>query len=142
MPIVGHEDRIGGLAGKTYLELLSAVPDFGAHAMNIRLRGDGCDHCVPHFAGRPEQQKADGGAGIVGRTLVAEVIRFDQDLLDIVRTSGIPEARLEWMRRGSKTLSDHAIEKVLGGLVAPDAAREFTGPLVSSRQILMGKGVL
>lgn len=141
LPLIGNEDGIGGISGKTYMELLSAVPDFDTRAPGIRLRGDGCDHCVPHFAGRPEQQKADGGAGIVGRTLVAEVIRLDQDLLDIVRSSGIPDARLEWMRRGSKTLSDHAIEKVLAGHVAPDAAREFTGPLVSSRQILMGKGV-
>lgn len=140
LPLLGHEDRIGGVQGKVYMELLSAIPDFDDHVAGIRVRGDGCDYCVPHFAGRPEQQKADGGSGLIGRTLVAEVVRLDQDLLDIVRSSGIPEARLAWMRNGAKILSDHAIEKVMAGQISPDAAREFTGPLVTSRQILMNKG--
>jgi type II secretory ATPase GspE/PulE/Tfp pilus assembly ATPase PilB-like protein len=75
--------------------------------------------------------------GILGRTVVAEIVRPSQRLLDVTREKGVPAAREFWLRHaGGATIADHALEKICAGLVDPAVARDFIGPLVSSRQLL------
>ena len=139
LPLFGHEERIGGIEGTTYQELLQAVDDFPVRSLDIFVRGDGCPTCVPDMR-TDEERKADKGAGILGRTLVAETIRPDQRLLDVVRRHGIPAARRRWLENGGRTMTDHAIAKMLAGVIAPDAVREFVGPIQSSAQLLLEMG--
>ena len=37
-------------------------------------------------------------------------------------------------------MTDHAITKMLVGVIAPDAVREFVGPIQSSAQLLLEMG--
>ncbi len=116
-------------------ELMAGIHDLDMG--KIYLRGDGCDHCVPHAGGDPEKQKADQRHGILGRTVVAEIVRPDQTLLDIVRKEGIPAARRYWLKaRGGKLIADAAMEKIAAGVLDPVVAREFIGPLITGSQVL------
>ncbi len=139
LPLLGNEDRIGGMEGPIYQELLQAVEDFPSRSAGIYVRGDGCSTCVPDMHTH-EERKADKGAGVLGRTLVAEIIRPDQRLLDVVRRHGIPAARRRWLENGGMTMTDHAIAKMLSGIISPDAVREFVGPIQSSAQLLLEMG--
>ncbi|MBN6739495.1 Flp pilus assembly complex ATPase component TadA [Acidithiobacillus sp. MC6.1] len=131
-PLSGHLDVFPGVV---MAELMSAIPDFDIS--KIFLRGDGCDYCVPHAQGDPEKQKADQRHGILGRTVVAEIVRPDQTLLDIARRDGIPAARRYWLKaRGGKLIADAAIEKIVAGILDPVVAREFIGPLITGSQVL------
>jgi type II secretory ATPase GspE/PulE/Tfp pilus assembly ATPase PilB-like protein len=117
-------------------ELLAAVPDLDA--AQVYVRGDGCQHCVPASGVGDSQKKTDDmRRGILGRTVVAEIVRPSQRLLDVTREKGVPAAREFWLRHaGGATIADHALEKICAGLVDPAVARDFIGPLVSSRQLL------
>jgi type II secretory ATPase GspE/PulE/Tfp pilus assembly ATPase PilB-like protein len=132
VPLKGHHER---LSTQITRELMDAIPDIDP--TRIFLRGDGCKKCVPNAEGDPEKQKADKRRGILGRTVVAEIVVPDQALLDIVRKEGVPAARYFWLKhRDGRVLMDHALEKIQAGIVAPDVVREFAGPLISSRQVL------
>jgi type II secretory ATPase GspE/PulE/Tfp pilus assembly ATPase PilB-like protein len=116
-------------------ELFDAIPNLDAST--IYVRGDGCDLCVPNADGDPEKQRLDKRRGIMGRTVVAEVVRPDQTLLDIARRDGIPAARLYWLKhRGGQVIADAALIKIMAGVLDPQVAREFVGPLLTARQIL------
>lgn len=117
-------------------ELLAAVPDI--NEAEIYVRGDGCSHCLPIPSAGGSQKKADDmRRGILGRTVVAEIVRPTQRLLDVVRNRGVPAAREFWLRHaGGATIADHTIEKICAGLIDPAIARDFIGPLISSRQLL------
>lgn len=131
-PLVGNESRLNELVLN---ELLEAVPNLDFSS--IYVRGDGCDVCVPIAKGDPEKQKADKRHGILGRTVVAEIVRPDQTLLDIARRDGIPAARRYWLKhRNGKVIADAAIVKIQQGLIDPSVARDFVGPLITARQIL------
>lgn len=119
---------------QTLEELMQAVPDL--NPAEIFVRGPGCSHCVP--AAQNEQQiQKDSRRGILGRTVVAEIVRPDQTLLDVAREKGIPEARRYWLKyRGGRVIADNAIDKILAGQVDPQVARDFVGPLITSRQII------
>ena len=132
VPLKSHPER---LSAKIARELMDAIPDIDP--TRIFLRGDGCIKCVPNAEGDAEKQKADKRRGILGRTVVAEIVVPDQALLDIVRKEGVPAARYFWLKhRDGRVLMDHALEKIQAGIVAPDVVREFAGPLISSRQVL------
>lgn len=132
IPLKHHADRV---SKQVVQELMDAIPDMDPE--RIYLRGDGCKECVPNAGGDAEKQKADKRRGIMGRTVVAEIIIPDQALLDIVRKEGVPAARHFWLKhRDGKVLMDHALEKIQQGIIAPDVVREFAGPLISSRQVL------
>jgi type II secretory ATPase GspE/PulE/Tfp pilus assembly ATPase PilB-like protein len=115
-------------------ELMNAIEDFDPD--RIFVRGDGCERCVP-FAKDSASRRHDKRRGIIGRTVVAEIVRPDQGLLDVAREHGIPRAREYWMEhRGGKLLADQAIDKIRAGLLDPLVAREFIGPLITARQVL------
>ncbi len=132
-PLSEHPDAI---EQQTLEELMAAVPNLDPH--RVFVRGPGCKHCVP-MADTAEQMRADSRRGILGRTVVAEIVRPDQTLLDIARSKGIPDARRFWLKhRNGKVIADNAIEKIVGGLVDPQVARDFVGPLITAAQIVAG----
>ena len=57
--------------------------------------------------------------GFLGRTLVAEVVRTDADIMSHVRGGQIAAAEKAWMSRCEPTMFEHAMTKVLAGEVCP-----------------------
>jgi len=60
------------------------------------------------------------GQGIVGRTIVAEILIPDQDILDMISGGRMTDAwRYFREKRGGRTMMDHALDKIRAGLVDP-----------------------
>jgi type II secretory ATPase GspE/PulE/Tfp pilus assembly ATPase PilB-like protein len=132
IPLSENRDK---LSDAVLMELMAAISNFDEK--KVFLRGDGCLTCVPHAKGDKQKQHADNRKGIKGRTVVCEVIRPDQPLLDTARNKGIPQARRYWLKyKGGRTIIDHALEKIMDGVIDPAVAREFVGPLISGQQSL------
>lgn len=102
---------------------------YGVDTAKVRLRGPGCDACYP--AGHPL-------AGVLGRTVVAEVVRFNQDILRALRASDDTQAaRRAWRSQRvaeyhepgtlGKTIGEHALYKLLHGLISPDTYLGIAG---------------
>lgn len=107
------------LTVKTFIQEL--VLTYGVDPSKVRLRGCGCEHCYP---------PGHALAGIGGRTVVGEVVRFNRQIYDALRKSDDTEdARHVWrLQRVSeyheegtlgKTLGEHALYKLLKGEIEP-----------------------
>jgi type II secretory ATPase GspE/PulE/Tfp pilus assembly ATPase PilB-like protein len=96
----------------------------------VRIAGPGCPYCKN---------------GTIGRTVVAEVVHTDQTLFELLRAGRKPDAYRYWLTElGGKTVAQHALEKVAGGLVDPRMAERVVGPLQQigefERQSALGNG--
>jgi type II secretory ATPase GspE/PulE/Tfp pilus assembly ATPase PilB-like protein len=90
----------------------------GARLTDICVVGSGCAHC---------RQR-----GTIGRSVVAEVIRPDARFFAYLRDGDKAGALGYWLGQlGGETVTDHAIRKVLGGLVDPRMAERVVGHLTS-----------
>lgn len=98
------------------------VQTYDVDASKVRIRGVGCEHCYP-----PGSMLA----GIKGRTVVAETVRFNRAIVQALRTSDDTEAaRIAWRQQRvaeyhepgtlGKTLGEHALYKLLHGQISPD----------------------
>lgn len=83
---------------------------------NVHVSGDGCEHC--------------NHTGTVGRTVVAETIVIDNQLMRLVRGSDRIGA-IEYVRREQSSMSmlGHAIRKINAGLIDPFHAESVVGAL-------------
>jgi type II secretory ATPase GspE/PulE/Tfp pilus assembly ATPase PilB-like protein len=82
----------------------------------VCIAGPGCDHCR-HL-------------GTVGRTVVAEVIRPDEQFFKYIRNGEKSLAVQYWLQElGGRTIHAHAIEKIAAGLVDPRMAEKTVGHL-------------
>jgi type II secretory ATPase GspE/PulE/Tfp pilus assembly ATPase PilB-like protein len=87
----------------------------GARFDQVRIAGPGCSHCRN---------------GTIGRTVVAEVVRTDTALCEMLRSGCKTAAREYWLREhGGRTVAQHAVENVAAGLVDPRMAERVVGPL-------------
>lgn len=113
-------------ATKADLELarrLEFVADMSKHT--IRTRGPGCKDC--------------GNMGIVGRTVCAEVIQPDYEMLDHFRNQNPLEAKYYWRSLSDrdmesdnmvgKTVLEHALYKMRQGEVCPYDIEGVMGPV-------------
>lgn len=90
----------------------------GARLADVCVVGSGCAHC---------RQR-----GTIGRSVVAEVIRPDARFFAYLRDGDKAGALGYWLSQlGGETVTDHAIRKVLGGLVDPRMAERVVGHLNS-----------
>jgi general secretion pathway protein E len=81
----------------------------------IRVRGAGCSACRK---------------GVRGRTVCAEVVVPDPDLLDLLRERRDQEAFDHWLGAGGGySLRDHAIDKMCAGLLSPVDVEAYLGRL-------------
>lgn len=82
----------------------------------VRLRGPGCEHCY---------------RGVLRvRTICAEVLTTDQQLLDIFREKGALALRKHWVcERGGQTKTAHMIKKINAGVVSPTDAERIVLPI-------------
>lgn len=84
--------------------------------VRIRRKG-GCDKC---------------NGGIIGRSVVAETIDITDTLIEYFGRGEYNEARRYYRDNGGLFVVDHAIEKVMEGLVDPRDAEAKVGPLIPS----------
>lgn len=93
----------------------------GARIGDVCLAGDGCDHCR--------------GRGTIGRTVVAEVIRTDARFFALLRDGDKAGAITYWLRHlDGQTVVDHAVEKVIEGVVDPRMAERVVGHLTQQEE--------
>ena len=88
----------------------------GARLGEVCVTGPGCARCR--------------NRGTIGRTVVAEVIRTDARFFALLREGDKASAIEYWLRRlDGQTVVDHAIRKVVDGLVDPRMAERVVGHL-------------
>lgn len=91
----------------------------GKRFEDVRIVGDGCAHCK-------EQ-------GTTGRSVVAEVIVPDDQFFKYIRQGEKTQAHQYWRQQlGGKTMSEHAIEKIVAGQLDPRMAEKVVGHLPSA----------
>ena len=74
---------------------------------NIRIiNNKGCDHC---------------SFGVVGRTLIAEIVKPNIGILTALQNSDFNQAYSLWRESGGITYQEHALEKILKGEICPIA---------------------
>ena len=88
-------------------------------ASNVRFRGEGCEYCN------------SGVPGYVGRTVLAEVVVPDPQMLAFIREGRLHEAAMHWIDRGGKTIRHHGREKVIKGVISPVDLEMKLGPMNS-----------
>jgi general secretion pathway protein E len=99
------------LAAGDVARVRSVLPDAA-----LFVRGGGCPHC--------------GGAGITGRTVVAETILTDDQLMLLMRRGERSVAIDYWRDKlGGLSMLDHAVHKVGSGIVDPFQAEDVVGLL-------------
>lgn len=107
-PLVDH---IGDFNSSDVTRMMSILDIKSAFVL-----GDGCDHC--------------SGSGTVGRTVVAETIVTDNQLMKFIR-DGDRIGALDYVRREQAGMSmlEHAIAKINAGLIDPFLAEDVVGAL-------------
>lgn len=85
----------------------------------VYIRGTGCNQC----------SLKSTAVGIAGRTVVAEVVRTDEDVMRAYREHDIEYAREVWYEKGGRGLRAHVVEKLRAGLIDPVRAEIITGPI-------------
>lgn len=98
----------------------------------VRVRGPGCSNC--------------GGMQVVKRTVCAEVIVPDFQMLKHFRTQKSIEAYEYWRNQSDgdphsdnmlgKTVLEHALTKVRSGLCSPHDVEELMGPVDGPKKVL------
>lgn len=99
---------------------------------NIRVRGDGCEHC--------------GGMGIVGRVLCAEVLTPDETFLELAAAHRIIEAKQHWAKTHialdvdghGVTMVAHAIRRIRAGEVDPSHVETYVGTISGASADVVG----
>ncbi len=80
---------------------------------------------LPATIGRAVGCDACRGTGYRGRTAVYEILPFDEEVLELVRSgTPVPQIRMRERERGYYLISDHAVDKVCAGLVSLQDAYE------------------
>ena len=115
-----HQTLIPVLCGKCSVPFIDAVKAgrvddglvtrvtvvSGGDMERIRMRGAGgkCPHCRK---------------GIVGRTVCAEIIIPDSKILKLLLENRDQEAFDTWLENGGYSIRDHAIDKMMDGILSP-----------------------
>jgi type II secretory ATPase GspE/PulE/Tfp pilus assembly ATPase PilB-like protein len=119
IPLAGNEHLLG--ARLLHRVLRHCIPDA------VRLQGPGCATCKQR--------------GVVGRTVVAEVVRTSPGVMQAYVRGHHLEASRHWIRE-EKGLGkiDALIRKINDGLVDPRAGERIVGPIRPSRVAILAEG--
>ncbi len=136
---LSFEEMGDALPPKLRSRLTRLVP--AENMENIRFRGPGCKEC------RKENRASaamgvSGPAGIIGRTVIAEILLPDPTLLDLIgkgdelgayrywRAAAHPKADID--HRGvamGRSVLDQGIQKMLSGILDPRDLESAAGPM-------------
>lgn len=113
LPLVDNIDRIGkGLENR----LVSRLDITDPAVCKAAIKGDGCAKCR--------------NTGVSGRTLLAEVVVPDHQIMEQIISHGVGYARRSWIKdHPGQSIIDHAFEKIADGIIDPVAAEKALGPL-------------
>ncbi|NPA58532.1 MAG: Flp pilus assembly complex ATPase component [Aquificae bacterium] len=76
--------------------------------------GKGCEHCKQ--------------TGYLGRTAIAELLKIDQEIADLIVKGATPLAILERAReKGMRTLKEDGLLKVMKGITTPEEVKRVAG---------------
>lgn len=121
IPLIGNEEQFmkthpGGDQTLKNLNTWTKGTPF-TDLSHVLLKGNGCEHCK--------------GTGVSGRTVAAQVIPTDDELLQGLLEKGPSRSRSEYMARPDAeiTMQMHGILKVLAGEVDPRAMEEMLDPI-------------
>lgn len=103
---------------KDFLELNKRIQHVATEEQRkqIRYKGDGCDQCVK---------------GISGRTVVAEVVVPDHEMISMFGQGRETEALHHWVQNGGVSALKNGIDKMLLGMCDPFDVEHKLGPLTS-----------
>ncbi len=95
-----------------------SIEKFGSdYIENDKIRiykGKGCEHCK--------------NTGYLGRTVIAELLKIDEDIADLIVKGSTPLGILQKAReKGMRTLKEDGLIKVLKGVTAPEEIKRVTG---------------
>ncbi|WP_457622127.1 GspE/PulE family protein [Persephonella sp.] len=77
-------------------------------------RGKGCEHCK--------------GTGYLGRTVIAELLKIDEDIADLIVKGSTPLGIVQRAReKGMRTLKEDGLIKVFKGVTTPEEIKRVTG---------------
>ncbi|AKH64639.1 MULTISPECIES: GspE/PulE family protein [Photorhabdus] len=109
VPLQGHEQEISG-------RLLKRL-NLYCRPESVCLQGEGCDYCKQ--------------SGIVGRTVVAEVVRTSPGLMQAYQAGHHHGATRYWMMEmGGLSKIDALIHKINDGIIDPRAGERVMGPII------------
>jgi type II secretory ATPase GspE/PulE/Tfp pilus assembly ATPase PilB-like protein len=78
----------------------------------------------------PKGCKACNYTGVKGRTVIAEVVVTDAEMMERIRNQGIQAGKRYWRNiLKGKTVFEHAFEKMKDGILSPDNAEKAVGPI-------------
>ncbi|MBP1313323.1 ATPase, T2SS/T4P/T4SS family [Herbaspirillum huttiense F1] len=107
-PLLAHLDRV---PAALLARLRKVIPD---RLQDVFLCGPGCEVCSHR--------------GTIGRTVVAEVIVPDEIFFRHLRMGEKCQAWRHWKQSlGGRSIADHALEKVVAGLIDPAMAEKVVG---------------
>lgn len=70
------------------------------------------------------------GTGAAGRTVLAEVVETNMDIMRTLRTHGAAEARSLWVTKyGGITKTAHMVQRIAAGMIDPAHAEAAIGPI-------------
>lgn len=103
------------LRAKEIERLAEVVPKKDWHLIKVANR-DGCSYC--------------NYTGIGGRTVIAEIVVTDAEMMGLIKTHGTQAGKRYWrsILKG-KSIFDHAIEKMKTGVLSPNQAEKAVGPI-------------
>lgn len=96
-----------------YDEIYGGTDKDNKECNGIFVRGLGCEKC---------QQR-----GLIGQTVVAEVIALDQEILEMLRRGKMVDAYRCWKDTGGMTYIEHALEYIRMGILDPVIATSRLG---------------
>jgi len=109
---VSLKNAIGSLSIREEYERIAKYIDLES----VYIKGEGCDKC--------------SGSGLLGRTVVSEVILPDNKIMEFLRARNKSSAIDYWMRSaGGKTMLMDAVDKVNAGLCDPFLVEDVVGPI-------------
>lgn len=97
--------------------------EYGLSTDTLYSRGTGCPTCQPNKIPSPK--------GLKGRTVVAEIIRPDDEFMDLMKAGRKKDARDYWLRdTGGFTMASHGFLKLLDGQIGPEGYEGSIGGLM------------
>ncbi|HHG75519.1 MAG TPA: type II secretion system protein E, partial [Persephonella sp.] len=76
--------------------------------------GKGCEHCK--------------GTGYLGRTVIAELLKIDHEIADLIVKGSTPLSIMEKAKqKGMWTLKEDGLIKVIKGITTPEEVKRVTG---------------
>lgn len=80
--------------------------------------------------------------GYIGRTLIAETLVTNYEIMDALKNHESRRAREEWFKSGGQSMMEHGLEKVIAGIVDPHEVQRHVGFIQVDLERLKSLGLI